>query len=59
MSTGTTNHVAKCPPPGLIIQGLWEGGDLWILDNLEITGDEDWLMELITMGSCMVVTDGS
>lgn len=58
MIVGATALPVQSPPPSSITQALREGGDLWMWENLEITGDEDWLRDAIEAGSCLAVTDG-
>ena len=36
---------------------LWDY--TWIWNNLELIGDENWLINSIQAGTCMAVTDGS
>ena len=45
--------------PGTLLEVLEEWGCRWIWDSLSLTGDDNWLLEAIEEGTCVVVTDGS
>ena len=57
--TGSTAPGVPPAAPSSLLQALDEGGDEWMWTNLEVTGEDDWLVDAISDGSCYAVTDGS
>jgi hypothetical protein len=51
------------PPIKLASSNFWEAiqgwGNMWLWDNLAISGDISWIDKSIADNSCMAVTDGS
>jgi hypothetical protein len=51
------------PPIKLARSNFWEAiqgwGNMWLWDNLVISGDISWIDESIADNSCVAVTDGS
>lgn len=50
------------PGPGpcpSFVQALLDSNDQWMWNNIETTGDMNWLSTAISSGSAVAVTDGS
>ncbi len=59
MITGSTESRPETNLLPSFLQSLLGENDQWIWNNLQITGDVNWLAAAVTAGSVLAVTDGS
>ena len=56
---GTTAPPGAPPPAQTLLDVLAQAQERWLWEDIEITGDEEWIIHSIRDKSCVAVTDGS